>query len=81
MQFVQHDEAQAGEEAIGIARRDQQGKLFGRRQENVGRHQLLSLPLVRRRVAGAGFDRHRQVHLADRPREIALDIDGQCLER
>ena len=81
MQLVENHVAQAGEEPVGGRRGDQQRQLFGRGEQNVGRVDLLALPLVRRGVAGAGLDGHRQLHLADRLAEIALDVDGQRLER
>ena len=55
MQFVEHDVAQIRKEALGIAGRDQQRQLLGRGEQDVRRHQLLALPLVVRRVAGAGL--------------------------
>ena len=81
MQLVEHDVAQIREEALGVAGRDQQRQLLGRGEQDVGRRELLALPLVRRRVAGAGLHGERQAHLADRLAEIALDVDGQRLER
>ena len=46
MQLVEHDVAQIREEALGVAGRDQQRQLLGRGEQDVGRHQLLALPLV-----------------------------------
>ena len=70
---------QPREEASRIPRRNQQRHLFGRREQDVGRVELLALPLVDRRVAGAGLEPDRQPHLADRLLEIALDVDGERL--
>ena len=81
MQFVEHDVAQILEEPPGVGRREKQRKLLGRGQQDVGRLQLLALALVGRRVAGAGLDGDGQAHLADRPGEIAFDVDGERLQR
>ncbi len=81
MQFVEHDVAQILEEAPGIGRRDQQRQLLGRGQQDVGRHQLLPLALVRGRVAGARLDGDGQADLFHWLAEIALDVDGQRLQR
>ncbi len=81
VQFVEHHIAQVGEEAARILRRDQQRELLGRGQQDVGRVELLALALVLRRVAGARLQRDRQAHLGDRLAEIALDVDGERLER
>ena len=76
-----HDVAQILEEAPRVRCRDQQRQLLGRGEQDVRRLELLALPLVRGRVAGARLQRHRQAHLADRLAEIALDVDGQRLQR
>ncbi len=46
-----------------------------------GGYAPLPLPPRHRRVAGAGFDPDRQLHLGDRPLEIARDVDRQRLQR
>ena len=81
MQLVEDDVAQILEEALRVRGRDQQRKLLRRGEQDVGRHELLALALVRRRVAGARLQRQRQAHLVDRLGEVALDIDGQRLQR
>ena len=81
MQLVEHDIAQVLEEAPRIACGDQQRQLLRRGQKDVGRRQLLSLALVRGRVAGARFDGNRQPDLFHGLGEIALDVDGQRLQR
>ena len=81
MQLVEHDVAEVGEESARVGRGDQQRELLGRREQNVGRRKLLARALVRRRVASARFQRHRQADLRDRLAEIALDIHGERLER
>ena len=65
-----------------IRRGDQQRQLLGRGQQDVGRVELLALPLVRpacrrcasRCVIGRPISRDRLV-------EVALDVDGQRLQR
>ncbi|MEY9167365.1 hypothetical protein ABIE78_005484 [Sinorhizobium fredii] len=81
MQFVEHDIAQIFEEALRLAISNQQRELLRRRQQQIGRVQLLALPLALWRIASAVLDPHRQAHFADRLRQIALDIDGERLER
>ena len=81
MQFIKHDVTQVAEEPLGIRGRDQQGKLFGRGQQDVRRRQLLALSLVDGRVAGARLHGNRQTHLADRLAEVALDVDGERFQR
>ena len=81
VQLVEHHEAQVGKEALRVARRDQQGELLGRGEQDIGRHEFLARPLVLRRVAGAGLHGDAEADLGDRLGKIALDIDGQRLQR
>ena len=81
MQLVEDDVAQVREEARGVRRGDQQRQLLGRGQQDVGRLSFWRWRLCARRVAGARLDRDRQAHLVDRLAEVALDVDGQRLQR
>ena len=81
MKFIEDHIAEIGKEACGIGRRDQQGKLLRRGQQNVRRGELLALALVRRRIARARFHADGQPHFANRFPEVAFDIDGKRLER
>ncbi len=81
MQFVEHDALQRLEQERRIGRGQQQRHLLRRRQQDVRRITALPLPPRHRRIAGPRLDLHRQLHLGDRPFEIAGDVDGQRLER
>ena len=81
VQFVEDDVFQILEEAWRLAIGDEQRHLFGCRQQDVRRVQPLALAFGLRRVAGAGFHRDRQAHFRDRLHQVALDIDGERLER
>jgi hypothetical protein len=81
VQLVQNHIAQVLEEALRLAIGQKQRELLRCREQYVGRVELLPLPLALRRVAGTVFDTHRQPHLADRFHEVALDVDGERLER
>ena len=82
MQLVEHDHSAATpKKRRGIADGEQQRQLLGRGQQDVGRIELLALPLVRRRVAGAGLDRiGRPISATGLPR-LRCDVDGQRLQR
>jgi hypothetical protein len=73
--------AQIGKQPLGMGVGDQQRHLFRRRQQDIGRVGALACPFGLRRVAGPGFDPNRQAHFLDRFRQVAFDVDGQCLER
>ena len=81
VQFVEHDAAQRAEQERRIGRRQDQRELLRRGQQYVRRIAALALPLRRRRVAGAGLDPDRQLHLGDRRFEVARDVDGERLQR
>ena len=81
VQLVQHHVAQVAKEPLRVLGRLQQRHLLGRRQQDVGRVRHLALALVRRRVAGAGLQRHLQAHLRDGALEVAQDVDRKRLER
>ena len=81
MQFVERHAPEIAEQMRRVWRGKQQGELLGRRQQHVGRIAPLSLPLLRGGVAGAGFDPHRQFHLGNRDFEIAMNVDGERLQR
>ncbi len=81
VQLVKHHGVEIGEKAICIWRRQQQCGLLRRRQQNVGRLQLLALTLVHRRIAGAGLEADIEPDFGDRLLEVARDVDGKRLER
>ncbi len=81
MKLVEDDVFQVLEEALGFAVCQKQGDLLRCRQQYIRRVQLLALTLGIRRVAGAVLDRDRQAHFGDGLRQVALDIDGQRLQR
>ncbi len=81
VQFVEHDLFQATEKLRGLAVGEQQRKLLGRGQQDVGGPGDLPGALVGGRVAGASLDRDRQIHLGDRGFEIAGDVDRERLQR
>jgi hypothetical protein len=81
MQLVEDYIAQAGKQTLGMGVGDQQRHLFRRCQQDIGRVGALPCPFRLRRVAGPGFDPNRQAHFLDRFRQVAFDVDGQCLER
>jgi hypothetical protein len=81
MQFVEHDAPERGKQKRRVIRRQQQGQLFGRGQQNVRRIAPLPLPPRHRRIAGAGFDLDRQAHLGDRGFQVARDVDRKRLQR
>jgi hypothetical protein len=80
MELVEDHRLQTLEEAAGILRGQQQRNLFRRCEQDVGRVELLPLPLEYRRVAGAGLQPDRQTHLGDRRLEVAMDVDGERLQ-
>ncbi len=59
----------------------EQGELFGRGQQDVGRMQLLPLAFGHACVAGAGFHADRKTHFVDRRRQVARDVHRQGLQR
>ena len=81
MQLVEDHVFEILEETLRLAVRQKQRHLLRRRQQDVGRRELLALALGRRRVAGAVLDGDRQSHLGHRAHQVALDIDGERLQR
>ena len=81
MQLVEDDVFQILEEALGFAIGKQQRHLLRRRKQNIRRIELLPLALAARRITGAVLDRYGQAHLRDGLHQVALDIDGKCLQR
>ncbi len=81
MQFVEHDAAQRAEQERRVGRGQDQRQLLRRREQDMRRIAALALALRRRRVAGAGLDPDRQLHLGDRRLEIARDVDRERLQR
>ena len=81
VQLVEHDAPQRAEQERRVGRRQDQRELLRRRQQDMRRVAALALALRRRRVAGAGLDPDRQLHLGDRRLEIARDVDGERLQR
>ncbi len=69
------------EEAFGFLIGEQKRYLLRRRQQDIGRIELLALSLGVRRIAGAVLDGDGQAHLPYRLHEVALDIDSKCLQR
>ncbi len=65
----------------GLAMGEEQRELLRGGEEDFRRPLDLPRPLVRRRIAGAGFDADRQAHLGDRRLEIAGDVDRKGLQR
>ena len=81
VQFVEHDAPQRREQGRRVGAGDEQGELFGRRQQDVGRRAALALPFGGRGVAGAGLDAHGKPHFGDGNFEIARHVDGERLQR
>ena len=81
VQLIDDDAVEAGEDLIGVVIGQQQRQGLRRGQQHVGRLAPLALALGLRRVAGAGLDLDAEAHVADRGAEVALDIDGERLER
>ena len=80
MKLVEDHRREPREEAPRVLRGDQKRHLLRRRQQDVGRIELLPLPFVDRRVAGARLEPDRQAHLGDRRFEVAVDVDGERLQ-
>lgn len=81
MQFVEHDAGQRGEEFRRVGVGEQQRQLFRRRHQDRGWRVALAQAAVLRRVAGAGFDGDAEAHFGERDFEVALDVDGERLQR
>ena len=81
VQFVEHDAFQRREQVRRVVGRQQQRELFRRGQQDVRRIFALALPPRHRRVAGAGFDPDRQLHIGDGAFKIAGDVHRQRLQR
>ena len=72
---------QAGKQKRRIGAGQQQGQLFGRGQQDVGRIAALALAFGCRRIAGAGLDADGQAEIGDRAVEVARDIHRQRFQR
>jgi len=81
MQLVDNDGLEVAELRRRVGIGQQQGEALRRRQQNVGWFAALALTFRLRRVAGAGLQGHRQVHLGNRRFEIAVNVDRQRLQR
>ena len=81
MQLVEDHRLEPPEEAPRVLRGKQQRHLLRRGEQDVRRIELLALPLVDRRVAGARLEPDRQAHLGDRHFEVAVDVDRERLQR
>jgi hypothetical protein len=81
MQLVEHDAPERGKQIGRIVGGEQQRELLRRGQQNIWRIATLSLPPRHRRVAGAGLDLDRQLHLRDRRLQVARDVDRERLQR
>ena len=81
VQLVEDHRREPREEAPRILRGDEQRHLLRRRQEDVGRIEFLPLALVDRRVAGPRLKPDGEPHLRDRRLEVAMDVDGERLQR
>ena len=80
MQLVEDDALERAEQERRVVGGEQQRKLLGRGEQDVGRIAPLTLPLRDRRVAGARLEPDRQSHLGDRALEVARDVDRERLE-
>ena len=81
MQLIEDHIFQAAEQLGRAFMRQHQRDLLGRGQQNVGRRDALARAARGRRVAGAGLEPDRQLHLRDRHGQVARDVDGERLER
>ncbi len=81
VQFVEHDAGQRGEEFRRVGAGEQQRQLFRRRHQDRGWRVALAQAAVLRRVAGAGFDGDAEAHFGEQDFEVALDVDGERLQR
>ncbi len=79
--LVDDHAAEVLEQPLGAFPGQQQRQLLGRRQQHVRRLQLLALLARHAGVAGAGLGDDVQAHLVDGRQQVALDIDGQRLQR
>ncbi len=81
MELVDHDgfEVLEQREAVGVA--EQQAQRFRSRQQDLRRLHPLPRLAVGRRVAAARLDPDRQLHLADRSQQVALDVDAERFQR
>ena len=81
MQLIEDHIFQAAEQLGRAFMRQHQRDLLRRGQQNVGRQDALPRAARGRRVAGAGLEPDRQLHLGHRHGQIARDVDGERLER
>ncbi len=81
VELVEHHTAQVGEQGVAVGRGQQQRELLRRGQQDVRRRGTLALALGDRGVAGARLDREPQRQVGGGDAQVALDVDGQRLER
>ncbi len=81
VQFIEDDAAKRGEQMFGVGAGEQKRQLLGRRQQNIRRISALALALGGGGVAGARLNANAKPHLGDGERQIALDVDGERLQR
>ena len=81
VQLIEDHAPQVGEKMCGIRARQQQRQLFRRRQQDIGRVHALPLALGDRRVAGTRLDANAEAQIRHGTTKIALDVDGECLQR
>src|SRR5262249_30131909 len=80
MQLIKHDAPQRREQIGRVSGRQQQRYLLRRGEQDVGWVAPLSRAFRRRRVAGAGLDPDRQVHVGDRLLQVTGDVYREGLE-
>ena len=81
VQLVDHHVLEPAEQGSAIAIAEEQRQLLRRRQQDVGRAGALAAPAVLRGIAGAGLDPDRQAGFLHRRSQVALDVDGERLQR
>ena len=81
MQLVDDDTAEGAEQGRRVGPGEHQRQRFGRRHQHLRRLPALPFALPLRRVAGARLHADIEAHFRDRGFEIAVDIDGQRLQR
>ena len=80
VEFVEDHIFEIGEDIARVPSRDQKRQLFGRRQEDVRRLQLLALALDLAGVAGARLQRDGKAHLGDGAFQIAANVGRERLQ-
>ena len=81
VQLVDDHAAEAGEDLVRIGIGEQQGQGFRRGQQHLRRGLALALALGGRRVAGPRLHRDGKAHLGHRLGQVAVDVDGERLQR